>query len=102
MVKIYSDAEKEKYVRGFKTCSLTLREYADKMKIEPEKLKEWLQISRYSEKFGMINLDMSSQSNVENVNISQSVTFVTDNIRIELKKGYNKDILRSIMDVILK
>ena len=38
-VNKYSEADKEKYVRGFKSSTLELGEYARKMKIEPEELK---------------------------------------------------------------
>ena len=100
MVRIYSEAEKEKYVRGFKSCTLTLDEYANKMQIDSEKLKEWLKNTKYSEKFGLLTFDM--QSNIENASSSKNLTFITNNIRIELKSGYDKALLRNIMEVILK
>ena len=39
-MKEYSEEEKEKYIRGFKKCTLTLHDYEQKMKIDPQKLKQ--------------------------------------------------------------
>ena len=42
MVKYYDEAEKLKYVRGFKNCNLTILDYCDKMQLRYEDMKEWL------------------------------------------------------------
>ena len=55
-MKEYSEEEKEKYVRGFKKCTLPLYEYARKMKINPEDLKQWLKKDNGSALFGKIEM----------------------------------------------
>lgn len=49
-MKEYS--EEEKYVRWFKNCTLPLYDYARKMKINPEDLKQWLKEDNGSALFG--------------------------------------------------
>ena len=38
----YTEADKEKYCRGFKNCTLPITDYAEKMGIPVEELKVWL------------------------------------------------------------
>ena len=52
----YSEEEKIKYCRGFKKCTLPLTDYAAKMKIPAEELKQWLKEYKEPPAFGVINL----------------------------------------------
>ena len=45
-MKEITQEEKEKYVRGFKNFTLPLKDYARKMSISSEDLKQWLKEDR--------------------------------------------------------
>ncbi len=56
MRKKCSKEEKAKYVEGFKKCTLTAREYAEKMKIDYKELKTWLKENTRQNNFGEIKV----------------------------------------------
>ena len=98
-MKEYSEEEKMKYCRGFKNCTLPLVEYATKMKIPVEGLKQWLKEYKEPPAFGAINLsEVFKESNVENE--KSKFKFCTDSIKIEILENYDKEILNKILDLV--
>ena len=107
------EEEKLKYVKGFKNCSLTLREYSNKMRLDPIELKEWLK--KYDEKsqvFGRIDLERVLGTNIENEipnkseksNTTKSIApvkFENATIKIELKENYDKELLKHLIEVLV-
>ena len=57
----YSEEEKIKFVRGYKSCTLPVSEYSSKMKIDENDLKEWLVEYKDLPKFGMIKIDKTDE-----------------------------------------
>ena len=55
-MKEYSEEDKIKYCQGFKKCTLPITDYAKKMKIPVEGLKQWLKEYKEPAVFGAINL----------------------------------------------
>ena len=100
MVKEYSEAEKIKYVQGFQKCTLTIRDYADKMVIDADELKKWLKEYKELPAFGVIDLSTPLvQENIEGR--TNGMKFENDKIKIELKDGYEKEQLLKLIEVIM-
>ena len=99
-MKVYSEEEKIKYCRGFKNCTLPLVEYATKMKIPVEGLKQWLKEYKEPPAFGVINLsEVFEESIVKNQ--KTKFQFFTDTIKIEILENYDKDILNKLLDLMV-
>ena len=49
--------------------------------------------------FGEVNLEENTSSQMGN---QSSIIFVMDRIKIELDKGYNKKILKKLMEVLIE
>ena len=120
-MKEYTETEKNKYVSEFKKCHLSIGEYSDKMKIDVKNLKQWLKEYKEPAKFGTIDIakitsnvleDVQSEKDTkkqketdvsekfENATPGIPVKFETDRIKIELKEGYNKKFLKSVIEVL--
>lgn len=110
--KIYSEDEKAKYVAGFKKCTLTLRDYAEKMQINHEDLRRWLKENTDSINFGKINVSdlvtkstftpSSKAANFSNSTLSKTVIkFECDTIKLELKENYDRAFLSNLLEVLV-
>ncbi len=100
-MKEYSEEEKEKYVRGFKKCTLTLYDYAREMNIRPEELKQWLKEDNGSALFGKIEMSDIVRTPVSTSTSRTAIKFESKNIKIELKENYDKVLLMNLMEVLL-
>ncbi len=100
-MKEYSEEEKEKYVRGFKKCTLPLYEYARKMKINPEDLKQWLKKDNGSALFGKIEMKDIIEEPSSTLAKRTAIKFESKNIKIELKENYDKELLMNLMEVLI-
>ena len=96
--KRYDESEKKKYVEGFKNSTYTLGEYARRNNLPTGKLKDWLKEDRDT-KFGTISLQPFASS--KTVAEKQDIKFECENIKIELKANFDKDLLKKIMEVLL-
>ena len=117
MIKEYSQEEKEKYVKGFKSCHLTLEEYCNKMQINVQDLKTWLKEHRHIPKFGEIKVAdlVSKQENLleqetqvlnatanKDNNKSTPIKIETDTIKLELKPNFDKGLLIRLVEAIIR
>ena len=106
MEKHYDEGDKQKYVRGFKNCNQTLLEYCDKMQIRYDDMKSWLKEYKNLPAFGKI--DVKAIAEKESTTVQQKVEdaapikFETDTIKLELKPGYDKELLQQMMEVLVK
>ena len=94
--KRYDENEKKKYVEGFKNSTYTLGEYARRNNVPSWQLKNWLKEDRDS-KFGTISLQTLDSFETG----KQDIKFECENIKIELKANFDKDLLRKITEVLL-
>lgn len=102
MVKYYDEADKLKYVRGFKNCNLTVLDYCDKMQIRYEDMKEWLKEYKNLPAFGVINIQAQQTTVTPKIKSSTPIKFETDTIKIELKSGYDKQLLQQMVEVLIQ
>ena len=107
----YSEYDKSKYVNGFKKGHLTLAEYCRYMNLSIEDMKQWLKESRELPAFGKIKVSevMKEDTTLGAVIDTEAklpsttpIKFESDNIKIELKPNYDKEILKKIIEVFVK
>ncbi len=89
-MKEITQEEKEKYVRGFKNFTLPLKDYARKMSISSEDLKQWLKEDRGEALFGKIELSEVTKAPVNIAPSKTAIKFERDTIKIELKENFDK------------
>ena len=114
MVQNYSEEDKMKYVRGFKNCTLTPMEYANKMQIRVSDLRHWLKEYPNLPGFGTIQINhVVAEASVEalvpapvvstpEVTPKTILQFDNGTIKIEIKENYSKELLSSLTEVFLK
>ena len=96
--KTYSEEEKIAYVEEFKESGMSITAYAREKEIPATTLRGWLRLDR-ALSFGEIDI---KPHNVQPQIAPQkkSMVFAMENIRIELKEGYNKEFLKRIIEVL--
>ena len=96
----YSEDDKIKYCQGFKKCSLPLSEYATKMKIPSEGLKQWLKEYKEPPAFGAITLtDVFKETTTDKENTKFKID--TETVKIEILENCEKDMLKKIIDLMV-
>ncbi len=100
-LRTYNEEEKKAYVDEFKESGLSITAYARAKGIPDTTLRGWLRLDS-ALGFGKIDLGTHSASQlaVQQIQHKKSMVFAMENIRIELKEGYNKKILRQIIEVL--
>lgn len=96
--RTYEKEEKQAYVEDFKSSGETIGRYALEHGIPETTLRGWIKEDKELA-FGAIEI---KPSNIPLPRITKSATvFATENIRIELKENYNKELLRKIVEVLI-
>ena len=97
-MKEYSEADKAKYCRGFKKCTLPITDYAEKMGIPVEELKIWLKEYKEPLPYGAINIASLFEQQNDN-STKASFKFNTETIKIEIAEGYDRNVLKKILEL---
>lgn len=103
--KEYSKEEKNTYLEDFKESGMSVSEYAREKGIPTSTLRGWLRLDR-ALAFGEIDLkpqfnETSNSSSKLNQPIKKTMIFAKDDIRIELKEGFDKELLKKIVEVLI-
>ena len=94
----YTDKEKKEYIEEYRNSNLSIGEYTREKNIPASTFRGWL--TREMEiRFGELNLEEVSPN--KTTPSKTSTVFITDKIRIELKEDYDKNLLKSLMGVLL-
>ncbi len=97
-VKTYEREEKQAFVEDFKNSGEPLARYALEKGIPETTLRGWLKEDR-NLSFGAIEIKPSSTPLPR---VAKSATvFATENIRIELKENFDKELLKKIVEVLI-
>lgn len=101
--KEYSKEEKIAYVEEFKDSGMSIAAYAREKGIPETTLRGWLRLDR-AVAFGEIDIrpqfnETPNASFKPNQPIRKTMVFVKDDIRIELKEGFDKNLLKKIVEV---
>ena len=96
MSKIYSKEEKMEYVEKYKKSGETVARFALENGIAETTLRDWI---KYDEelKFGEISIQPKPISKIK----TNVMIFSSENIRIELKEGFDKEFLKQLMEVLI-
>lgn len=97
--KVYGNEERTAYVEEFKSSGQSVTSFCRDREIPETTLRDWLKLDR-AVAFGAITLGATSQESQKTI-IKQPMIFVGPNIRIELKEGFNKQLLRKIVEVLI-
>ena len=97
MSRNYSEEEKQEYLDKYKVSGKSKTIYARENGIPEATFRAWVKEEQYG-MFGAIEINQQEQ--VTPKPIIKSTIFCNENIRIELKEGYDKKYLRQIIEVI--
>ena len=98
MVKEYSEVDKAKYCVGFKKCTLPITDYAEKMGINVEDLKQWLKEYKEPPAFGAIDVASLLETPTKQIT-DTNFKFTSDTIKIEIAENYDSNVLMKIIDL---
>ena len=97
-IRTYSEEEKIAYVEEFKESGMNVTMYAREKGIPDTTLRGWLRLDR-ALAFGEI--DLKAQHITQPITPQKkSIVFAMENIKIELKEGYDKTFLKQIVEVL--
>lgn len=99
MARIYSDEEKRLHLDQYKVSGKSKTEYARSNDIPEATFRAWVKEENYSD-FGMIETEINDDGKAV-TRIIKPVIFANENIRIELREGYDKDFLKRIIEVLV-
>ncbi len=92
----YTDKEREHYLEEFQNSDLTMTQFAREKGIPASTLKGWIN-KETDIRFGEIQTEENTKTGMPRPN----KVFITENIRIELKYGYNKEFLKRVVEVLM-
>lgn len=96
ILRRYTDKERERYLEEYQNSDLTISGFAREKGIPASTLKGW--INRETDiRFG----ELQTEENTRTAMPRPNKVFITENIRIELKYGYNKEFLKSVVEVLI-
>lgn len=98
--RTYTEEEKMKYVAEFKASGMSMNEYAKEVDIPETTLRDWIKVDRELG-FGKVNINkpLSEVTGITNM-VKKPMVFVSENIRVELREGFDKNFLRQIIEVL--
>ena len=99
MARNYSDEEKRVHLDKYKVSGKSKTEYARENDIPEATFRAWVKEENYSD-FGIIETGTNEDDKVV-TKIKRPIIFANENIRIELREGYNKDFLKRIIEVLV-
>lgn len=97
ILRKYTDKERERYLEEYQNSDLTISGFAREKGIPASTLKGWLN-KETDIRFGEVQTEENSRTSMPRPN----KVFITENIRIELKYGYNKEFLKRVMEVLME
>lgn len=101
-MRVYDEEEKREYVQEFIDSGKSIYSFAKEKGIPQTTFKGW--IRQYNDAmFGKIDLRETREANTTPIQrpIKNTTIFSCENIRIELKENYNKELLKKIMEVLI-
>ena len=91
MARNYSEEEKREYLDRFKVSGKSKTIYARENGIPEATFRAWVKEEQYG-MFGAVEINQQEQALQKQ--LVKSIIFCNENIRIELKEGYDKEYLK--------
>lgn len=95
MARNYSEKEKREYLDRFKVSGKSKTIYARENGIPEATFRAWIKEQQYG-MFGAVEINQQEQASQKQ--LVKSIIFCNENIRIELKEGYDKEYLKRIFE----
>lgn len=101
----YSNEEKKAYVEEFRASGIKQTIFAREKGIPNATFRGWLKLEK-SETFGEIDLRQIEDRNANsifnpNLSIEKTIIFKQNDIKLELKEGFDKQLLKKIVEVLV-
>lgn len=101
MAREYGAEEKIAYVEEYENSGMSIAQFAREKQLPSSTLRSWLRLNQ-AMTFGEINLSQTTSITKSATIVPKKPTvFVSSDIRIELKEGFNKELLRKIVEVLI-
>lgn len=101
MAREYCAEEKLAYIEEYENSGMSISGFAREKQIPASTLSSWLRLNQ-AITFGEINLNQTTSiTKTATIVPKKPIVFINDNIKIELREGFNKDFLRRIIEVLI-
>lgn len=103
VIREYSKEEKMAYVEEYKVSGMSQKAFARQKGIPDTTFRGWLRLER-AMAFGEIELKPTIAPVVTEKTmqpVKKTMVFAKDDIRIELKEGFDKELLKKIVEVLI-
>ena len=100
VVKEYSKEEKLACIEEYKESGMSITEFSRLRGIPDSTFRGWLKLDR-ALAFGEIEVKPQSQQVIAPIAVKKTMVFAKDDIRIELKEGFDKEFLKKIVEVMI-
>ncbi len=97
-MRFYEKEEKQMLLEEYKSSGKGINAFAEEKGIPSTTLRDWIKEDN-NLTFGAIEIKGSSSPVPRTIKLA--TVFATENMRIELKEGYDKKLLKSIIGVML-
>lgn len=98
MARTYSEEEKRLHLDKYKVSGKCKTEYARENDIPEATFRAWIKEENYAN-FGILEMNTSEPGKV--TKLVRPTIFANENIRIELREGYDKEFLKKIIEVLI-
>ena len=99
MSRNYSEEEKQEYLDQYRVSGKNQRVYAMENQIPEATFRAWVK-EEQCKMYGTIDLSSNKDNQVKP--IAKPIIFCNENIRIELKEGFDREYLQRVVEVISK
>lgn len=98
MARVYSDEEKRRHLDQYKVSGKSKTEYSRENDIPEATFRAWVREASLAT-YGMLDIGNAELDSIPK--IAKPTIFTNENIRIELRDGYDKEFLKKIIEVLI-
>jgi len=98
MATKYSELDKMRYLDMYKESGMSIKKFAEENGIPESTFGGWL---KEDEEVGFGELSIKPKSQEIPKQIRKTAVFANETVRIELKEGFNKDLVLKIVEVMV-
>ena len=98
MPRNYSEEEKQEFLDKFKVSGKSKTEYARENGIPEATFRAWVKEEAYAN-YGVLDVSIAEQTPTKKV--VRPIIFANENIRIELREGFDNAFLRKMIEVLI-
>lgn len=100
LIRTYSDEEKRAYIEEFKASGMSQSAFSNEKGIAKTTFRDWLKMDKQMA-FGEIDLNQTGNLTEKKPKYKKTMVFAKEDIKIELKEGFDKQFLRDIVEVLI-